>query len=347
MKSLRWLCVCALFVCFVVSPSAVARGVPPFTAFYAFGDSLVDNGNDFILTQRAGLQPAVPPSISPHRAYADGRFSNGPVAFEYLWQLLSGNAPGSRDGLIPLLQDPNGNRRRAVDLAFGGTGTGVIDQTPGGFFAPGLRGQVDLYAALLARGQTPGRALFAIFAGAGDYLRQTPLAPAQSVANIVASIRTLYAIGARNVVVVNLPDLGMIPMFAGQPQSGPLSQLTAAHNAALAGALATLQADLPELHLTPIDVNAVLQQVPPTFNVTLPALDALVPAAPGQPPTSLCLFLAPATCPDVPTFDVDAQYLFWDAEHPTTVVHQLLAQYIYAQLQASTDATTTDDTSQD
>ena len=221
-RMLQWLGVFAL-VCSVGTLHAGAQATPPFTAFYAFGDSLVDNGNDFILTQRAGQQPAVPPSISPHRAYFDGRFSNGPVAFEYLWELLSGNAPDSPGGLTPLLQDPVVVRHRAIDLAFGGTGTGILDPTPGGFVAPGLRGQVDLYRTLIARGHAPARALFAIFTGANDYLRPTPLAPEQSVANIVASIQTLHAIGARTVIVANLPDLGKIPMFAGQPQSALLS----------------------------------------------------------------------------------------------------------------------------
>ena len=86
------------------------------------------------------------------------------------------------------------------------------------------------------------------------------------------------------------------------------------------------------MEIVPIDVNDVLQQVPPGTNPALPALDALVPAPTGQPPTSLCLFLAPNTCPDVPTFDVDLQFLFWDAEHPTTAVHRLLAEYIYTRL---------------
>src|SRR5262245_43645004 len=104
MKSPRWLCVCAL-ACLAGSMTVGARGTPPFTSFYAFGDSLVDNGNDFILTQRVGQNPAVPPSISPHRAYDDGRFSNGPVAFEYLWQLVSGAAPDSRESVMPWLQD--------------------------------------------------------------------------------------------------------------------------------------------------------------------------------------------------------------------------------------------------
>ena len=39
-------------------------------AFYVFGDSLVANGNDFIASGQLGFNPAVPPSVSPHRTYA-------------------------------------------------------------------------------------------------------------------------------------------------------------------------------------------------------------------------------------------------------------------------------------
>jgi phospholipase/lecithinase/hemolysin len=114
-----------------------------------------------------------------------------------------------------------------------------------------------------------------------------------------------------------------------------LSQLSQVHNATLALSLDALQASLPDLNLIAIDVNAVLKQVPPTVNVTLPAMDALLPATPGEPPASTCLFINPATCRDVPTFDVDLQYLFWDGEHPTTAVHRLLAEYVYSTLAQS------------
>ena len=329
MKPLKWLCVFAIVVC--VLPLGVGARNAPYTAFYAFGDSLADNGNTYILTQLLGIQPAIPPSISPHRSYDDRRFSNGPVAFEYLWAMLSDNAPGSAGGLTPFLEGPFVLRQRAINFAFGGSGTGMLDRTPGGFSAPGLRAQVELYRATLGRRQAPARALYAIFAGAGDYLRPTPLNPTQSVANIIASVQTLYNLGARNVIVLNLPNLGTIPMFAGTPQSALLTQLSQTHNDLLAAQLAALQANLPNLVLVPIDVNAVLPLLPPTINPTLPALDALLPPV-GQVPASLCVFMNPATCQDAPTFDVGLQFLFWDAEHPTTGVHQQLAAYIASQL---------------
>lgn len=326
---LKWLCVSVLVLVTASTPTARAQS---FDAFYAFGDSLVDNGNDFIITGLLGFQPAIPPSVSPNAAYYNGRFSNGPVAFEYLWQRLSGLAPGAPGSLRPLLAGPIRRRDRALNFAFGGSGTGWFEPTPGAFSVPGLRAQVELFRAVSSRGRPPSSALFAIFAGAGDYLRPAPLSPAVSVGNILDSIRSLYAQGARHLIVLNLPDLGAIPMFAGTPQSALLSQLTAAHNAALAAGLAQLQAALPDLDLVAIDVNAVLQQLPPGVNTALPALDALLPVAPGQTPMSLCIFTNPAACQDVPTFDVGLQFLFWDAEHPVTAIHQLLAEYILGQL---------------
>src|ERR1700682_2529932 len=71
-------------------------------AFFVFGDSLSDTGNDFIATKfQLGLDPAIPPSESPHATYFQGRFSNGPVAFEYVWCALMQQAPCS--GLTPSL----------------------------------------------------------------------------------------------------------------------------------------------------------------------------------------------------------------------------------------------------
>jgi phospholipase/lecithinase/hemolysin len=88
MKKLR--CLLLLCMCSVFAVTASAQTVR-FDALYVFGDSLSDTGNDLILTKLIGLNPAVPPSESPHRTYYEGRFSNGPISFEYLWRLIKQN----------------------------------------------------------------------------------------------------------------------------------------------------------------------------------------------------------------------------------------------------------------
>jgi phospholipase/lecithinase/hemolysin len=160
-----WIC---LLTFALLSITAEARD-DRYESFFVFGDSLADNGNDFLVTYLMAAQPAIPPSVSPHRTYFDGRFSNGYVAFEYLWQMLGGGAPGTPDGLKPFLSSPLARPEGAVDFAFGGTGTPYLDRTPGGLFVPGLRGQVELFGAALRGKKAPRRALYAIVTGANDY----------------------------------------------------------------------------------------------------------------------------------------------------------------------------------
>src|SRR5262245_21659311 len=95
MKRIRLVGVLLVVFGVVVAPIG-ARGAH-FIHFFVFGDSISDTGNDLILSSALGAQPALPPSFSPNRTYFNGRFTNGPVAVEYLWGLLN-SAPVS---LIP------------------------------------------------------------------------------------------------------------------------------------------------------------------------------------------------------------------------------------------------------
>ncbi len=69
--------------------SAALAAPPNYSAMYVFGDSLSDTGNVFAATTAQKMVPAIPPSAKPYATYWQGRFSNGPVAVEYLWQLAS------------------------------------------------------------------------------------------------------------------------------------------------------------------------------------------------------------------------------------------------------------------
>jgi phospholipase/lecithinase/hemolysin len=150
------------------------------------------------------------------------------VAYEYLWDLLTGNPPGSSGGVLPSLLVPVLPPAGAVDFAFGGTGTGVRDPSAVGLFAPGLRGQVELFWTQLA-GATPSeRALHAIFTGANDYLGSNTLGPSEVVANIGSAVAELYALGARDVIVLGIPDLRLGPAVGANREQ--LSQISKEHN---------------------------------------------------------------------------------------------------------------------
>ena len=161
-RPVQLLAAALLFVCLCLFPSRVAaqNATMTFDAFFALGDSLTDTGNVWLTSRLLNIQPAPPPSVPPHRTYSDGRFSNGPLAFEYLWQRLSGAAPGSSRALKPYVAWPFVGPTSAANFAFGGTGTPLLDQTPGGLVAPGLKGQEELFRLAMAEGhRRPTRCL--------------------------------------------------------------------------------------------------------------------------------------------------------------------------------------------
>ena len=230
-----------------------------------------------------------------------------------------------------------------MNFAFGGASTGLFNPAPGGL-VPGLKGQVALFhLALGGRAPSPN-ALYAILAGANDYLSLTRIKPSHEerivegvVGNITDSIRQLYRLGARQVIVVNLPDLGLSPLSAPDPvRRAALSRLAAEHNRQLAAALARLPKKLDDLNIVAIDLAAPIQALPALgFDVQIPALDRLLPPPPslGGLPMSFCIFVDPQACGVVTDFNAVPPSLFWDAEHPTTRAHYVLAQYILFRLQ--------------
>ena len=81
-------------------------------------------------------------------------------------------------------------------------------------WAPGLKGQVELFRLALLGRKPSSRSLYVIATGANDYRDDpfnVPMDPEEVARNIEEAIGSLYKIGARDVMVLNLPDLGKIP----------------------------------------------------------------------------------------------------------------------------------------
>ena len=326
----------ALSVALCLLPVLAAAQTPNFTSMYVFGDSLVDNGNVLRQSQLFGDDPPAPPSSSPYRSYFEGRFSNGYVAVEFLWKALTGHAPGSPGGLKAFLTAPLIQSEGATNFAYGGTGTPLLDQTPGGMWAPGLKGQVELFRLGLLGGKPSGQSLYVISTGANDYRDDqfnVPMKPTEVVRNIEESIASLYNLGARDVMVLNLPDLGQVPANMLDPNASAAATKTSRrHNAALNTALARLRTKHPTLHLIAVDLDIPFGQLRDALpQWPIPAMEAIAFG------TSPCLFIHPSLCPDLPdaVFNVDLGFLFWDIVHPTTQAHRHLGQYLLEALSAS------------
>lgn len=304
---------------------AASPQTPRFDAMYVFGDSLSDNGNDLILTKLLRLDPAIPPSETPHRTYFQGRFSNGPIAFEYLWRAIKQKQTAT---VTPSLAFAQPTQSGAINFAFGGATSGLYATTPGGFIVPGLLGQVEAFRLGLRGGKPKQMALYAIWIGANDYATLTPNQPATVVSNIKKSIQRLHKTGGRHFIILNMPDLGLTPLAISQGPavSTALSTLSTTHNALLAQAVTELSTILTGIKITSVDVLTLAQRL---FGSTITDFPALETLAPGS---SVCLLLNPITCPDVPLTLADP-FFYWDVEHPTTYIHAILGTEMYEALQ--------------
>lgn len=196
----------------------------------------------------------------------------------------------------------------------------MIDNPPGlRAFAPvGTSGIANQIA-----GYTPGAAfdaastLFLLWGGPNDIFLATALgqdignAALQAIQNIVTGLTTLVvAKGAQNILIPNLPDLGLTPQFVGDAvASAQATALTNAFNGGLAQALALAEAQYDALGF---DVN-ILQYDTAAF------LRSTVAGTTFSNETEACISSALALASNC------AGYLFFDTVHPTTAAHRLLA----------------------
>ena len=271
----------------------------PYSALYAFGDSLSDVGSVFAIS--GGKEPAPP--------YFDGRFSNGPIWLDYL---------AARLGTGPMIPS---SKLGGKDYAFGGATTGYAPTLSSPSLVPTLSQQVALFNAA-THGAAPSSALYAVWVGGEDLLNvlRSSATGAQAIqlmrgaaANEATVIAALIRQGARNFLVGLLPDAGKAPSITvfGPTVSAEASALAAAYNIALvahlSGVIASSGANVSYLDAFSLVDAAVAD--PGAFglsNVTAPCY-----VGPFTGGGTVC------ATPD--------QYLFWDGTHPTTASHAILA----------------------
>lgn len=325
MKAIANLCRQVLATLFgAVMLSTAIAGPPQYDTMFVFGDSLSDTGNDFAASSAQHMVPAIPPSVTPRATYWQGRFSNGPVAVEYLWKLVTNK---NSSELEPSFLVGNLDKKTGISFAFGGSGSGLQNQLPNmSLVVPGLLGQVGLYTTALRGKQSKSNALFVVWSGSNDYLQNITLEPYEVVGNVTKSIRALYDTGARNFLVPNLPDLGGIPFVKAQGASAQFTLLAKTHNAYLASSLNSLR-QLPGIKFFTVDVFALGETLLNSglVNAEMPALAFLSPGTGAVD----CLFTNPYYCVDVVQSGFLAPFLYWDVMHPTTQVHGVIGAAMY------------------
>jgi outer membrane lipase/esterase len=287
----------------VMALAALPAHSAGFSRVVIFGDSLSDTGNNFVLgaydpTQVISGNLYVPTNTYDKGPFPTGVYSNGPVWASYFAGALGLDAIPS---VIPGLNGTN--------FAFGGATTSGDVQVPSlksqvGFFLQGTGGQAASDALyVIAGGGNNARAAGAALVGKTLPQQISIFANnASSFATDVGNmVDTLQAAGAKNIIVWNAPDLGATPFARATGTQGIGTLLASTMNEALTYRLSTEQ-----------DVKI--------FDVFgLVGLAQANPLAFGLTNTTDACGAAVNNCNP-------AQALFWDAIHPTTRGHQILAQ---------------------
>lgn len=273
-----------------------------YSQIFVFGDSLSDSGNSFALTLGA---------IPPEPPYFSGRFSNGLVAIEYLSEDL-------KLTLNPYYDDGIGNNFAVGGATTGTDNTNNDDIAPflPGVTLPGIAGQINDYESSLEDGRVDRDALHLVWAGANDFLDYladvVPADPAvlleAGIDNTINNVTSLIDLGAKNIVVPNLPSLGSLPF--SREFEDEATALTIAYNGGLSLALDNLNSEYSETEVIEVDLFTTNENIianPEQFgfsNTSDPLLES------GLDPTATTGFF------------------YWDLFHPTTEAHALFADAI-------------------
>ena len=277
---------CALVL--ILATNVVFAGTP-FSRLYVFGDSLSDTGRFYADT---GVPPA---------PYYSGRHCNGPLWIEQFATRLG----------MELHQENS--------YAYAGAGSGRDNENDNDFAQPqnfpGLLDQVDEFLADTVMTGVDADALYVVWAGANDFviMAETGGNPAPTIANGVSNcgraVQTLAQAGAKHLLVVNVPDIGLTPLAIMTGNSAGFSYLVSIYNQNLDLALDQLK--LVGVLTIRLKSDLVLQAIATHgddygfTNVTEPLL--LVGGNADQ-------------------------FLFFDALHPTTGAHTVLAESAVASL---------------
>ena len=279
-----------------------------YSNVYFFGDSLSDNG---------AYAPLVGPNArfttNPGTVWTDnlGAHYGKSVTTAYA-------APANGVGAFTPITSGN-------NLAVGGARVSLLPGNMAGAayaglvnFLPSVRMQVDDF---LARGAVDTHALYALLAGSNDVFWQATNAPAtaqtamvKAAQDFVAQVTRLQAAGARNLVVIQVPDIGRTPAGQSLLPNTLLSELTATYDA-------TQAAGLAGKNLLYFDGNKLFNAIfadPLAYgftNTTFPACGLGVSALACMKPA--------------------AGHMFADPVHWSTSLHKVVSDWVYSSLQGA------------
>ena len=290
--------------------TAAAAQEKDYTTIVVFGDSLSDTGNVLHLSEAKYSLPI--PGPIPFGNYTLGRFTDGPdtlPAAQHYFNTWVEQLAATFPSHPAVTNSLDGGTDYAYGFATTGSGTStlVLDQSLGiSVQIENIGQQITDYLA--THPHIDNHTLFIIWGGAIDLLdAQSPTDVINAAIRQTLNIQRLIAAGASQILVPNLPALGLTPRLNGSlTTSVPANAATVLYNSWLATGVAVLHDFYPRRHIYQLNVFSLFNQIvaaPSAFGLT----DVSDPSQGLLPPTD----------PDT--------YLFWDDLHPTTRGHNILA----------------------
>ncbi len=276
-----------------------------YSRMYVFGDSLSDVGN-----------------VKNTQAYNDGgRWSNGMVWNEYLANMLKLSVPKSSNNYIVGESPDAGNTNFACGGAMTSHGTtevvipSIHQQITERNFGQRENVGFERYGVNFNADD-----LVLIWGGANNlfFSLQTLVkenfadAGIRAANNMITNLEALIAKGAKNIVTLNLPDIGITPAYEkGSQDSKNATEFSEAFNYTYELAIESLRLEQPDVSITLVDAYGIFNDI--CANPELYGVDNF-------------------TDQYISNYE-DAQtknYLFYDDVHPTTYGHKLIAEAVYA-----------------
>ncbi|CAH1431897.1 unnamed protein product [Lactuca virosa] len=316
-------------------------------AFFVFGDSLVDNGNNnYLLTSARADAPPYGIDYPTHRP--TGRFSNGLNIPDLISEKLGA------EPTLPYLSPELNGKKLLVGANFASAGIGILNDT-GIQFANIIRitqqlrnfqTYQDRVSALIGPQETQSlvnKALVLITLGGNDYVNNYFLMPitarklqysiSQFTRYIIAEYRKilmeLYDLGARRILVTGSGPLGCVPsQLASSNSNGQCAyepqQASALFNPQLVEMIQSLNQELGSDYFIASNANMMQGDFisnPQAFGFVTSKI-----ACCGQGPYN-GVGLCNPTSNLCPNRDL---YVFWDPFHPTERANKIIVETIYS-----------------
>jgi len=268
---------------------------------YVFGDSLSDDGNIYHATGN---------TVPPSPPYYQGKFTNGQVWVETLAREL---------GLMP---NPKTN------FAYGGASTGYYNPVmpaTSPLYLTGILSQITNFTSTNLK--VDPDSLYVVWGGANDYLYGGVTDTSGPVNNIAVAVKALADVGAKEIMVLNLPDLGQVPGANNTSAGNQLSNLSTQHNLNLQAKIKELRQELKAegVDIFLVDVNLLLKLIDayPSLFGFKDVTDACLPDSESFIHLNLKSSFPTVNCAN------PNQFLFWDEIHPTSAGHYLIADLAF------------------